>query len=66
MSRACRRATELLSQKLDRPLRLGERLSLRVHLMMCLNCRRCDEQLQLMRRVCLQKRESEQDSGQKE
>ncbi|MEO6032069.1 MAG: zf-HC2 domain-containing protein [Burkholderiaceae bacterium] len=42
---SCRRAAELLSQGLDEPLGLLDRLRLRMHLSMCNNCRRVDEQL---------------------
>ncbi len=34
----CREVTELCSAELERPLRTGEALSLRVHLMMCSGC----------------------------
>jgi hypothetical protein len=47
----CRRATELMSQQLDRPLRWQERLSLRFHLMMCNACTECDRQFELLHRA---------------
>jgi hypothetical protein len=46
----CRRATELMSQRLDRPLRWPERLSLRVHLSMCGACCQCNRQFELLHR----------------
>ncbi|MBA2778363.1 zf-HC2 domain-containing protein [Billgrantia kenyensis] len=46
----CRRATELMSQRLDRPLRWPERLSLRFHLSMCGACYQCNRQFELLHR----------------
>ncbi|TCK04133.1 zf-HC2 domain-containing protein [Marinobacterium mangrovicola] len=59
MTMACKRATELMSIKIDRPLTLGERVSLRTHLMMCSYCRRCEQQLQMLRRITGRRREDE-------
>ena len=47
----CRDASHLLSEGQERPLRLGERLGLRLHLWMCVSCRRFEQQLALMRRA---------------
>lgn len=47
----CKQATRLMSLKQDRPLRLGERLSLRLHLAMCGACRECDRQFSLLHRA---------------
>ncbi len=47
----CKQATRLMSLKRDRPLRLRERLSLRLHLAMCDACRECDRQFDLLHRV---------------
>ena len=44
----CRQAARLLSESHDRPLQLGERLSLRVHLWMCSGCSRYARQLDLL------------------
>ncbi|WP_432696171.1 zf-HC2 domain-containing protein [Marinobacterium sp. YM272] len=59
MTMACKRATELMSIQIDRPLSLSERLSLRTHLMMCRYCRRCDKQFQMLRRITGKRREDE-------
>ena len=48
----CKDASRLQSQSQDRPLHLGERLSLRLHLLICDNCRRFKQQLNLIRRAC--------------
>lgn len=37
---SCKRATELISQKIDLPLSYRDRLSLWVHLVLCFLCRR--------------------------
>lgn len=42
---SCERVAELLSQSLDEPLGLLDRLRLRMHLSMCSNCRRVEQQL---------------------
>ncbi|MDQ6964239.1 MAG: hypothetical protein Q9M13_04885 [Mariprofundales bacterium] len=39
MNHYCQKASQLLSERLDRPLRLGERLHLWIHLAMCRLCR---------------------------
>lgn len=59
MTMACKRATELMSQKIDRPLSLTERVSLRTHLMMCRYCRRCEQQLQMLSRITGRRRQDE-------
>jgi len=35
----CRETTQLVSESQDRPLRLKEKLQLRLHLWMCVGCR---------------------------
>lgn len=59
MTMACKRATELMSKKIDRPLTLTERVSLRTHLMMCRYCRRCENQFQILRRITGRRRKDE-------
>jgi hypothetical protein len=46
---SCRQATELLSQALERRLTIGERLRLRVHLVVCVGCRVTGEQFRFLR-----------------
>ena len=36
---SCRQVTEVCSAEMDRPLKFGEQVSLRVHLLMCSGCR---------------------------
>jgi hypothetical protein len=48
---SCKESTRLVSQGLDRELALGERVALRVHLVICLGCRRAGRQLQFLRRA---------------
>ena len=46
---SCKEASRLLSQAQDRPLALGERVKLRLHLAVCRACTRFARQLALMR-----------------
>ena len=55
---SCKRATEQMSQKLDAPLSLIEKMSLGAHLMMCGKCSRCQKQLEQLHRVCQKRSES--------
>ena len=48
---SCRETTRLVSQGLDRELAFGERVALRVHLAICLGCRRAQRQMALLRRA---------------
>lgn len=45
----CKDASHLLSEGQERPLGLHERWALRLHLWMCVSCRRFEQQLALMR-----------------
>jgi hypothetical protein len=45
----CAEASELMSQALDEPLGLAERIALRGHLLACRSCRRFRDQLNLLR-----------------
>lgn len=45
----CKRASQLIAQGMDRPLRWRERLGLYAHLAFCGMCRRFFRQLRLMR-----------------
>lgn len=42
---SCKEVSKLVSQAQDRSLTLGERLSVRMHLLMCRMCRRYQKQL---------------------
>lgn len=48
---SCKEATELMSQRQDRQLGLMERISLRLHLLMCVGCRHFDEQMDFLRQA---------------
>ena len=41
----CKQNAELLSQSLDRPVTLREKVAMRMHLMMCRGCRNFEKQL---------------------
>lgn len=47
----CKDASRLMSEGYERPLGLGERLSLRLHLWICDNCSRFEKQLGLLRKA---------------
>lgn len=47
----CKQATQLMSQGQDRPLALGERISLRLHLLVCSACSNFNRQLGVMRKA---------------
>jgi hypothetical protein len=44
----CKQASELVSQSLDRPLTITERMSVRIHLLICKACARFGRQLAIM------------------
>lgn len=48
---SCRETTRLVSQGLDRELAFGERVALRLHLAICLGCRRAQRQMAFLRRA---------------
>ncbi|QDC43479.1 zf-HC2 domain-containing protein [Methylophilus medardicus] len=47
----CKRTSVLVSQSLDRPLTWRERWAVRLHLLICVYCRRFAQQLQWIRRA---------------
>jgi hypothetical protein len=47
----CKDASRLVSENQERPLGFRERWGLRLHLWMCVSCRRFERQLELMRRL---------------
>lgn len=47
----CKEVTGLCSQAMERPLRLGERLALRMHLTMCSGCTNYRKQIVTLRRA---------------
>lgn len=47
----CKQVTEVCSTEMERPLRLGEQVSLRTHLMMCTGCSEYRRQLKTLRQV---------------
>lgn len=48
---SCKEVTEVCSAELERPLKLGEKLSLRTHLMMCTGCSNYRKQLKMLQEV---------------
>jgi len=47
----CKQASRLQSQSMDRNLRLGERMALRIHLGICGACSKVAGQLEFLRRA---------------
>ena len=50
----CRKATQLISEGMDRPLTRRERVALRFHLMLCTACKRYRRQTLLIRNALRQ------------
>ncbi|WP_107852317.1 anti-sigma factor family protein [Oceanimonas marisflavi] len=48
----CHQATQLMSESQERPLTTGEKLSLKVHTLMCGACHNFQQQLPVLRRLC--------------
>ncbi|GGB86093.1 hypothetical protein GCM10011352_09970 [Marinobacterium zhoushanense] len=57
MTMACKRATELMSLRIDRELTLAEKSSLKLHLLICRYCRRCEKQMDILHRITARRRE---------
>ena len=47
----CREVAQLCSEELERPLRLGEQVSIGAHLMMCSGCTNFRKQMKILRRT---------------
>ncbi|MBJ7536130.1 zf-HC2 domain-containing protein [Marinomonas transparens] len=47
----CKEATQLLSEKLDRPLATKEKVSLAMHTAICSPCRQFGKQMEEMREI---------------
>lgn len=45
----CKQASQIVSQSLDRNLTLRERFALRLHLLICVYCKRFSQQMQTIR-----------------
>jgi hypothetical protein len=60
LSPNCREATRLQSEALDRPLGLGRRIGLRIHLVLCKWCRRYGKQIGFLRSAAHRQGEHEQ------
>jgi hypothetical protein len=45
---SCQQASELMSQKLDRPLKINEKLRLQMHLMICKSCPKLLQQFEIL------------------
>ena len=59
----CRAASRLISAGLDRPLSMGELLKLKMHLMLCGNCRQFSQQLGMLHDAARQAGRGDEASG---
>lgn len=48
---SCKEVTEVCSAEMERPLKWGEQVSLRTHLMMCSGCTNYRKQMKTLRQV---------------
>lgn len=48
----CKEAIRLMSQEMDRNLSGSERLSLRLHVLICIGCHRYRQQMAFLRQAC--------------
>ena len=46
---SCKQSSQLISQSLDRPLTMRERVALKLHLLVCKYCKRFSQQVQTLR-----------------
>ena len=53
----CKEATRLMSEGYDRKLTLGERLSLKMHTMMCIGCTNYGRHMDFVRKAAKRLRE---------
>jgi hypothetical protein len=60
LSPNCREAARLQSEALDHPLGLGQRIGLRIHLVLCKWCRRYGKQIGFLRSTAHRHEEHEQ------
>lgn len=60
---SCHQATRLLSDSQERSLRLSERMTMRMHLLMCDGCRNFERQMGVIR-LAMRKMASDDDSPQ--
>lgn len=59
---SCKQATALISQGQERPLKLSERLSIKLHVSMCGGCRNFEKQMTSLRDLSQQFARGEQSS----
>ncbi len=57
---SCKKITGMISESMDRKLPLYKRMGIRFHLMMCVLCRRYQQQLLFIRSVLRRNREADE------
>jgi len=50
--KSCKEATRLMSEQLDHPLTIPQRILLKFHLTMCAGCLRFNRQVRLLKQIC--------------
>ena len=60
---SCKETTRLVSEGLDRELAFGERVALRLHLAICLGCRRAGSQMRTLRNAVRELAEIDLNAG---
>lgn len=60
----CKQASQIISQSLDRPLSILDRMKLKFHLLICQACYRFNQQLQLLSRVVKRLRDDTENDAQ--
>ena len=63
MLKTCKETSGLVTQSLDRSLNFRERVGMRLHLMICTNCRRFNQQMHLIRAWLRNEDEASMQSG---
>lgn len=59
----CEEVTRLLSESLERPLTVKERMGVNMHLMMCKGCKNCGQHMQDLRSIARQYAKRVDDAG---
>ncbi len=57
---SCKRATELMSLQFERVLSSSEKLGLRMHLLICRHCRKCDAQFKVLHQLARARSQAEE------
>ena len=59
----CEEVTRMLSESLERPLTVKERMGVNMHLMMCKGCKNCGQHMHDLRRIAREYAKGAGDAG---